>query len=1476
MRIVAGSLLSGYLTMLFIVNFTPAQRWLSALAEDILREKLHTAVSIDRVELGLFNRIILHGLRVNDRQNVPMISAQLLSAKIEYLPLLQGQVSLRSVSLLDGTVNLYKTRADSAANYQFFLDAFSSGKKGPSKLNLSLNSLILRRCKVSYNERYKTLQPRRFDLAHISLSGLEANVSLKALTADSINLRVRKLAFLERSGLEVRNLSFRLSADNSCCQINDFELSLPNSRIRQENLKVNYKRDHGASIGQTLRVRGHIGNAAVYLPDVACFLPKLRDIPSTITLATDFDVRPKNIRIRHLYLRDSHGAISLRGWGELLRRDSLIVRTDIGINSLTVSPGRLSGWLDSVIPPSVTHVTQRMNGDLSLTARMQFVKDKDYRISGELKTTVGHVDFSLSGKEGRYEANVSTENLSLSPIFNDTYYPDSLAFHVTMDGIYRKGKVLHALADLDLKRAKWRGHLYRRLLLTADWKPGSINATLESSDTDLDMTADASATLQGKHLRSFMLNADVRRFSPAELSLPMNLDRTVYSGKIDARIPSLLPHAPKGYISVSDFTKSHSNDHGNDYYLRHMRVDFSPSQRGTYTSLRSDFADVEFDGPLSAETLQNSLRRLLVKALPGAGLAEKQNLEEKDNHEWAFVLTLKKADFFNKILGFPLYFNGDVNVHGRLSPLSARSSVVVTADTLGYGGVGMRDLRCYIHEYRSDLALLLQGIAGMGGKNMKMELSAGTRNGQLSTELIWDDGAKHSYSGSLKTLTGFTCALSGQMQADMQFLPTTLTVRDTTWNVGNGNVTFTGKRLDVHNVRLSHADQSLAIDGSLIPGHTDSLMVRLHKINVDYILGLINLRPVSFSGLATGHAALLSGKDKLLEVRADLRIPDFHFNDGFLGHAHIKGRFGTEDKRLFLDANITERGVGSTLVNGYVGIGEKCIDLDVHSKNTSLYFLRRYISDIFSDVSGRTTGHVRIHGPFKQLDFDGEERADMTATVNATGSQYKLSDGQVDISTGIFRFKNYKLTDALGGRGQLEGELHHIGLKNITYDFRANTEHLQLYNKGRSADLPFYATAFGTGHARLYGVPGSFTADINMRPDAGTLFTYVVDTPGDAYDVSLLTYGEKSDSILQQADTVKVSNAVTSHVATPAKSSPETDIYLNFHVDMSPEAQLKVITDQRAGNYILLAGDGALRATYYNKGAFQMFGTYTVRGGLYKMIIQDVIHKDLQMQNGGSIIFAGDPYEGDLHLKAIYTVPSASLSDLGLNFSDKTIRADCVLNLTGKVKSPQVDFDLDLPTASDDVRQMVRQLITSEEDMNMQMIYLLGIGRFYNYNYAATEAAAGGQAQSSVAMKSFLSNTLSGQLNNFISNAVGASNWTFGANLATGSVGWSDMEVAGLLSGRLLNNRLLVNGNFGYRDRAMSTTNFVGDFDINYLLTPSGSVSLKAYSETNDRYFSKSSMTTQGIGVQLKRDFSSLRDLFTPRHKKKRAARQKK
>ena len=93
------------------------------------------------------------------------------------------------------------------------------------------------------------------------------------------------------------------------------------------------------------------------------------------------------------------------------------------------------------------------------------------------------------------------------------------------------------------------------------------------------------------------------------------------------------------------------------------------------------------------------------------------------------------------------------------------------------------------------------------------------------------------------------------------------------------------------------------------------------------------------------------------------------------------------------------------------------------------------------------------------------------------------------------------------------------------------------------------------------------------------------------------------------------------------------------------------------------------------------------------------------------------------------------------------------------------------------------------------------------------------------------------------------------------------MDVEGSLSGRLLNNRLLINGTFGYRDTPIANTNFIGDFDVQWLLTPSGNLSLKAYSETNDRYFTKTALTTQGIGIQVKKDFNTFRELFLPKSK---------
>ena len=291
-----------------------------------------------------------------------------------------------------------------------------------------------------------------------------------------------------------------------------------------------------------------------------------------------------------------------------------------------------------------------------------------------------------------------------------------------------------------------------------------------------------------------------------------------------------------------------------------------------------------------------------------------------------------------------------------------------------------------------------------------------------------------------------------------------------------------------------------------------------------------------------------------------------------------------------------------------------------------------------------------------------------------------------------------------------------------------------------------------------------------------------------------------------------------------------------------------------------------------------MFGTYTVESGTYDITIQYIINKKFQFQPGGTLIFGGDPYAAALNLQALYTVNGVSLSDLsiGNSFSSNTVRVNCLMNIGGQPSAPQVTFDLDLPNVNADEKQMVRSLLSSQQEMNQQVLYLLGIGRFYSQGQNNADQQQ--MDQTTLAMQSFLSGTLSTQINNVIGQFVKNDDWNFGANISTGTEGWNNAEYEGIVNGRMLSGRLLFNGQFGYRERSangmqgIGTTqanpSFVGDFDVRYLLRPNGNLALKVYNQTNDRYFTRSSLNTQGVGIILKKDFNGLRDFFGINEKK--------
>ena len=184
---------------------------------------------------------------------------------------------------------------------------------------------------------------------------------------------------------------------------------------------------------------------------------------------------------------------------------------------------------------------------------------------------------------------------------------------------------------------------------------------------------------------------------------------------------------------------------------------------------------------------------------------------------------------------------------------------------------------------------------------------------------------------------------------------------------------------------------------------------------------------------------------------------------------------------------------------------------------------------------------------------------------------------------------------------------------------------------------------------------------------------------------------------------------------------------------------------------------------------------------------------------------------------------------------------------------------------------MIRSMLSSKEERDMQVVYLLGVGRFYDYG-GASALLSRKPGQGGMAMNSVLSNTITTRLNQIMSNGLGGTGWTFGTNLRTGEVGWERLDVEGLISGKMLSGRLLFNGNFGYRENKNRTGKgtFIGDCEIQYRISKHSPFLLKAYNKANDRYFTQSSLNTQGIGIKFQRDFTRFKELFQRREKKKK------
>lgn len=714
-------------------------------------------------------------------------------------------------------------------------------------------------------------------------------------------------------------------------------------------------------------------------------------------------------------------------------------------------------------------------------------------------------------------------------------------------------------------------------------------------------------------------------------------------------------------------------------------------------------------------------------------------------------------------------------------------------------------------------------------------------NGSTSNNL------RLNFNSTVNLLENSNGGISG---ADVDIKPSQVFIRDTLFNISDSRVRYNNNVLAIKDLEVKHGQQHVIINGRADRESNDSIVADINDIDVAYILNFVKFHAVDFEGKASGMAVV----KKLFstpEANAMLTVENFRFEGGRMGTLYAKGSWNNEDSQIDIDALCDDEG-RMTKIDGYISPKRNYIDLGISANNTRGEFVANYCKSFLSNTELECTGNCRIWGDLSYINLTGVLSATGKMHVKSLGTDYTLKNQLVELVPNDIIFMNDTIRDKYGHIGVVTGSLHHQYLSRLTFDVNVKPYNMLCYDFPTYGNEIFFGKAFCSGDCDIIGRAGSIVFNVNAKAEKGSFIEYNASNP---------------DAITGQ-QFIKWNNRTIYKDALPAFKNNDynSDIRLNVTGTVDPQSTLRILMDSKSGDMISLHGNGDLRATYYNKGKFELYGNYAVESGTYKMTIQNLIQKNFQFQDGSQIVFGGEPYDAALSLKAKYPVNGVPLSDLqiGNSFKNNNVHVDCIMDISGTPEHPVVDFDLDLPTVNADAKSMINSLLNSEQEKNQQVLYLLAIGRFYTAE-TATGGDAERQSQASLAMQSFLSGTISQQINNALGTVTKNNNWNLGANIAPGDEGLYNAEYEGLLSGSLLNNRLLINGEFGYRDNPNSSSSFIGDFDVRYLLVPSGNIAVRVYNQTNDRYFTRSSLNTQGLGLIFKYDFQKL--LATQRKK---------
>ena len=1441
-----------------------AQKALKAIEENI-----DGKMQVGSLRVEPFNTIIITDALLTDDSHTAgqdtVFFARNVTVKFSLRGLLDkdNPLNIKSVSVSDGMFALV-TDQDGKSNLTNIFGSSDDPKPPVINLEASINNLNI----SNFRYRMLNLKPTqpKYCGQGMNWSDLDVVTSLQAKNIKAhegkIYATLLHLTADEKCGYSIQDLSAEAVIGGANVEITDIKMKDRWSDVSVPRFSMIGPLSDYGKFTDKIKLEAQVGRSHLDFRTLAGYAGTLESLPLALDIVSAKGSGPVNDMVfDYATVTESSGVhTSLSGRiAGLTGPEDMSVGFDVKNVDFTMS--QLQALLEKVLGKNAPNLRQYGGGEtFKLTAKGSgTLADLDADISLSSGSGLLNAICNLAGLDDdspvRIRAKVDTKDLDIGNLLGiDAVH--ELTLHTNANATLGKGSPHITIDTLGISRLNALGYDYTDIAGAGELADNAFDGRIVCGDPNLHFLFQGLLSLAPQDqnaIYKFYLNLGY-----ADLNA-LNLDKRGAS-KASMVLNANYMRIPEGdLIGNADITDLFlENDYG-QYNIGDISIS-SQSARDLYrVNLKSDFADASYVSNQSITKLPDALINLAgKKALPE--LFDTPAEEWGDDHYNIDVDIYKAYDLLSFIMP-GLY-------------IAEGSTIDLDIDRNGIMNASVKSQRLafedkYVKDVNLDLNNLDNMISGqftsneasIGGFSLNnTAITIGMADNTLDARISYHNPGEVLSGGELGFLGTFSRNENGKLAIDATTQPSIISEGGTDWHIMPASISFNNGDIRVGNLVVDGQDQFLTLDGGISKTKADTLVLGMDSFNLGIIGQLIG-GAIDIGGRATGQAVLTSPLDGEMGLIMNIVSDSTTLNGVPMGKLELASNWNEETSSIEAALTTLLDGATPVDVHGSYTPSTKSISAEAVLDGFNLAYFDGIAPDVFSEMGGRVHGIVNLSGTLDNLSISGTDTFlnGVRLRVAFTNVPYYLS-GPFQISDEGITFNDVTLRDSGNGTGRVRGGLYYDHLKDMRMDMRFIVDNIQAFDTTYSQDIPVYGQLYASGNVRITGPFDHLTLGVDATTGRAGRFHVALGNASSQSSTKLLVFKEDREDVW--VDPYERFYHNYEHLQNTSTSSNSLDIRLN--VNVTPETELMLELDKDASSTISCNGQGSTAIEVINNN-FAINGDYTINNGLCHLGLLGVASRDFNIKDGSSIKFNGDVMDSDLDINAVYTT-KASLSGLIADTTSVGSRrtVECTLNIYDKLRNPQLKFSIDIPDIDPITRASVESALNTDDKVQKQFVALLVGNSFIPDEQSGI-----------VNTSSMLYSNVAGIMANQLSNVFQQLNipLDLGLKYQPNEGGKDIFDVA--ISTELFNNRVVVNGSIGNKMyQSNSSSDLVGDLDIEIKLDRSGAWRLTLFSHSVDQYTNYlDDSQRNGIGMAYQKEFNTFKELWNSifRSKKKKA-----